>query len=53
MFFIANEDNVIVADYHAELTLIKTITLSKGTIDIAVGLESFFIVVKSSNVNLI
>lgn len=44
---------MLVADYHAELTIIKTITLSKGTIDIAVGLESFFIVLKSSTVNLI
>lgn len=44
---------MLVADYHAELTIIKTITLSKGTIDIAVGLESFFIVLKSNTVNLI
>lgn len=46
--FIANDDNVIVADYHAEFTIIKTITLSKGSIDIAVGLESFFIILKST-----
>ena len=46
--FIANDDNVIVADYHAELTVIKVITLSKGSIDVAVGLESFFIILKSA-----
>ncbi|CAD8123506.1 unnamed protein product [Paramecium sonneborni] len=53
LMFIANDDNVIVADYHAEFTIIKAIMLSKGSIDIAVGLESFFIILKSSTQNLI
>ncbi|CAD8094162.1 unnamed protein product [Paramecium primaurelia] len=53
LMFIANDDNVIVADYHAEFTIIKVITLSKGSIDVAVGLESFFIVLKSTTQNLI
>ncbi|CAK84004.1 unnamed protein product (macronuclear) [Paramecium tetraurelia] len=53
LLFITNDDNVIVADYHAEFTIVKVITLSKGSIDVAVGLESFFIILKSATQNLI
>ena len=45
LFFIINKDNVVVADYHIEVSLVKTVPcLANAEIEAAIGIDSFIIV---------
>jgi hypothetical protein len=49
LLFIVNEDNVVVIDYHKEVTLIKEIYLGKGEIAVSIGKTSFAVIYKGEN----
>ncbi|CAD8212436.1 unnamed protein product [Paramecium pentaurelia] len=48
ILFIINNDNIIIADYHKELTIIKVLTYKESTMDVAISKDSFFVVVHTS-----
>lgn len=48
ILFIINNDNIIISDYHKELTIIKVLSYDKSTIDVAIGEDSFFVVVHTN-----
>ncbi|CAD8182292.1 unnamed protein product [Paramecium octaurelia] len=48
LFFIINNDNVIIADFHKEPTIVKVLTYTDSTINVAIGKDSFFVVVHTN-----
>ncbi|CAD8102846.1 unnamed protein product [Paramecium sonneborni] len=45
ILFIINNDNIIIADYHNELTIAKVLSYKESVIDVAIGKDSFFVVI--------
>jgi hypothetical protein len=49
LLFIINEDNVVILDFHKEVTLIKEIFVGSGEISVSIGKSSFAILYKGAN----
>ena len=48
ILFIINNDNIIIADYHKELTIIKVLNFRDAKINVEIGIVTFFVVVHTT-----